>query len=266
MIEGLFLGFLQGIVEWLPISSEGVLTMANVYLTQGDADLSESIHLALFLHLGTFFSALVYFRERVWKLIEPLSRFRWHDSPELRNVFRFLVISTIVSGLLGFFLLKGIEGLESELKFTGTVILLLIGFLLLVTGFLQWISESEGLRGFLNITWKDALLLGLAQALAVFPGLSRSGLTVSALLLVQVREEESLELSFLMSLPIVFLGNIFLNLEYFRLTMTTATGLATSFVVGLITIHYLLKLARAIDFSYFVFLFAVLTFLAAAFV
>ena len=266
MLEGIILGLLQGIAEWLPISSEGVITLAEVYLSDGRTSLTQSIHLALFLHLGTFLSALIYFRRRVGELLAPLIRIEFYQSLELRNIFRFLVVSTVISGGLGFAILKGIERVESELALTGKLIMFLVGLLLLVTAFLQRFASREGLRGFEEITWKDALVLGLAQAMAVFPGLSRSGLTVSALLLLRVREDVSLELSFLMSLPIVFLGNVILNAHFFTFSYITVLGLFTSFLAGLITIHYLLKLARAVDFSYFVLFFAFLTFIAVIFI
>lgn len=258
MRVGIVLGAIQGITEWLPVSSEGFLVLAQMRLGEADLGLKMMVHQALFLHLGTFLAVLVYFRRDVFFLVKALFSFR--SSPiETQKVLKFLIISTIISGITGFFLLKGAVQLEKQLEMTTKLITLGIGFLLLGTGGLQIGAKRVGLKTSQDLGITDSLLLGLAQGLAVLPGLSRSGLTVSLLLLRRFNKTQALNLSFLMSLPVVFAGNLLLNLQDFSLRLGYFWGLVASFSLGILTIDFLLRLAERINFGCFVFLFGLLT-------
>lgn len=261
MYETVLLGAIQGIVEWLPVSSEAAIVLTRVYLAESPISLSESIELALFLHMGTFLAAFVYFRKDVVEILRDLLRYPEAGEEQRRTIF-FLFLATLISGLLGFGLLQLIEGLESEYRMTGSGITFLIGMLLLITGLVQLLAPDEGLKGPDSLGWLDGTVLGIAQGFAAMPGISRSGITVSALLLRRYRDRLSLRLSFLLSLPIVLGGNIILNYEAFYLSPRMGAGLLSSFVFGLLTIHGLLELAKSIRFEYFVFLFGGLTILA----
>jgi len=116
-----------------------------------------------------------------------------------------------------------------------------------------------------NLTWTDGIILGIAQGFAALPGLSRSGLTVSALLLRKFDNALSLRLSFLMSLPIVLAGNILLNFNELTWSKGTFWSLLFSFLFGLLTIHFLLKIAKKINFGLFVLFFGILTILSTLF-
>jgi len=257
MLEGATLGVIQGIAEWLPVSSEGMIALVETNFF-GKSDVGGIVRLALFLHLGTFLAALIYLRREVKAILISLIRYR-SSTPEERSILHFLIISTIFSGLLGITLLKGLEQFESQIEFSGRTLTALIGILLLVTAWLQLKKKDFGTRMAGDLNSKDSILLGLAQGLAVLPGLSRSGLTVSVLLLRKVDDENALKLSFLLSLPIVLAGNIILNLEMFTSISSAALwGLVLSFIFGLATIHILIKLARKINFGYFVGIFGFL--------
>jgi undecaprenyl-diphosphatase len=179
-----------------------------------------------------------------------------------KNVLHFLIISTFVSGVLGFVLLLGLEQFESELEVSGKTLTAIVGLLLLFTAWLQLKKKNATERLAEDVGIKDSLLLGLAQGLTVLPGLSRSGLTVSALLLRKVDDESALKLSFLMSLPIVLVGNIVLNIDMFitlaDVSSVALWGLLASFAFGLATIHLLIKLSRKVNFGYFVGIFGIL--------
>ncbi len=264
MLEQLILGIVQGITEWLPISSEGILTLIRVKLFNKPISLEEAIRVALFLHMGTFFSALVYFRREVWRLTRSLFMFK-HADPETKAVLRFLIGGTIVTGIIASIILWGISVAEREFAFTGNSIMLLVGIALLFTAFIQFVSKKKGLRGKDNINAKDWIFTGIAQGFSVLPGISRSGMTTSALLLSRVNEVLSLRLSFLMSLPVVLAGNIILNFSEFKFTLPVFVALGSSFLFGLLTIHALLKLAQKINFAYFVLFFGLLA-ISAAFI
>lgn len=260
MLEYIVLGTIQGVAEWIPISSEGMIILAREIFFPGDSLLS-SVSIALFLHLGTFLSALVYFWNDVKKIL--LNILRWRStSREDKDLIIFLLLATLVSGILGLALLYVLGSFEEKLATAGSFVMGLVGILLLITGALQLSAkESDGAKTTPNK--KDGCLLGVVQGFAALPGLSRSGLTVSALLLRKYSKEEALRLSFLLSLPIVLGGNIVLNLSGFAINAEKLVGLLFSFVFGLATIHGLILLARKINFGWFVIVFGILSLLAA---
>jgi undecaprenyl-diphosphatase len=177
----------------------------------------------------------------------------------------FLLMTTILSGGIGFPLLKLADSLTgSFIQSSGQIITGLTGILLLGTGLLQLRAKSVGNRSEKDLIRKDGIFLGLVQGLAALPGFSRSGLTVSALVLRNFSKKEALRLSFLMSLPIIFLGNIILNFsQIVAIDANHIVGILTSFVVGIASIKVLLYIAQKVNFGYFVIGFGVLTLVAA---
>ena len=253
MIEALVLGLVQGIAEWLPISSEGaIVAVKSTFFAEGET-LTDLIQLSLFLHLGTFFAALIYFRKDVLELLKSLARIRRERETDNAKIVSFLILSTIVSGLLGLGILALVDRFEHILVAGSAIINVIVALMLFVTAYLQIQPKSEGAKTAQEIKFLDALMLGVAQGFAVVPGLSRSGLTVSVLLLRKFDDTLSLKLSFLMSLPIVLLGNIFLNHEIFRagITFNMTIALAASLLAGILTIDVLLRVAKKVNFAYF---------------
>ena len=209
-------------------------------------------------------AALVYFRKEVSTLIKTLFNYS-RATQEMQKLFNFLLVTTLISGVLGLFFYKLSQGVSEE-NITSQAVNLVVGVLLLVTAGLQFRAQKikEGsFRSYSEISRFDNILLGLVQSMAVFPGLSRSGLTVSALLIRKFDEQTALKMSFLMSLPIVLGGNLLLNFDKFTLSLENFLGVGLSFVFGLLTIKFLLKLAEKINFAYFVLIFAFLTITAA---
>jgi undecaprenyl-diphosphatase len=264
MFEAMVLGFVQGIVEWLPVSSEGAIVLTKIYFFDGGSDLSQTIELALFLHLGTFFSALVYFYKDVRDLIFDFFQLQTASKTATRTIV-FLIIATAISGVLGYGLMELVKVLEHGLTLTGKGVTGLVGVLLLVTGITQLRAGTGGTAKAQDLSWLDGIILGLAQGMAALPGISRSGMTVSSLLLLDYEEEEALRLSFLLSLPIVLGANIVLNLDRLMVSASGFAGLMTAFLSGLLTIHLLLEVARNVNFGYFVLFFGLLT-IGAAFI
>lgn len=263
MIESLILGTAQGIAEWLPISSEGLILFIQTYI--GELSVTETIRFALFLHLGTFLAALIYFRKEVIELTKDLFRYTSAE-PAKKKLLNFYLTSTLLSGGLGYLILKVIEGVEGRFEIASKYVIVALGILLLITGWLQIIRKKNGNRDESGVRLSDGILLGIAQGLAVFPGLSRSGLTTSALLLRKFKDTVALKLSFIMSLPIVLGGNILLNQDKFSFSVNNLLALGASFLFGILTIHALLKLAEKMEFGWFVVGFAVLVFASAFFV
>lgn len=263
MFEAVVLGIAQGITEWLPISSEGVLVLLQANLFPGK-EFIEMVRLALFLHIGTFLAALVYFREDVLRLLKALVRYR-HAQEETQIILKFLFITSIMSGVIGVFLFSSLEAIVGSAGLGVQVITGGIGVLLVGTAALQLKAKKGGHKKPRELVHVDGVLLGLVQGLAALPGFSRSGLTISALLLRNFDELHALRLSFLMSIPAVLGANIILNLQHTIISIEALVGVFVSFVFGILTIHVLLTFARKVNFGYFILVFGFLT-LGAAFV
>lgn len=254
IFQQIILGIVQGITEWIPISSSAalVLILSNFY---GVTNLHDLITTALFFHLGTFFAALIYFRRDVAKIFKTMFHYKIAAVKD-KKTFIFLLISTILSGALGILFLIFLDSFEWDV--TGKVISFGVGILLLFTGILQLKIKPSGLKDEYDLKLSDSVLLGVAQGVSALPGISRSGITVSTLLLKKFKDTTALRLSFLMSLPIVLVANIILNYHDLIFTSNAFYGLVASFVFGTLTIHTLMKLSKKINFGWFVIIFAAL--------
>lgn len=260
-MESIVSGVVQGVTEWLPVSSEGILVLIKANFFNKSFEIGEAIQYALFLHLGTFFSALIYFRKEVIRLIKELFCYR-SLREERKNLLWFYFLVTAISGIVALAVLKALESLAGSFKVTGQIVTFGIGVLLLFTSFLQF-KASTGTRTEKEVKKADGIFLGLIQGFSILPGLSRSGLTVAGLLLRKFQDTDSLKLSFIMSLPVVLGGNLLLNLEKMAISFESLIGFMLSFLMGILTIHFLLKLAKKVRFAWFVLIFAAITMAAA---
>ena len=190
VLEAIIMGILQGLTEFLPVSSSGHLEIAN-YLFGIEAE--SNLQFTMAVHAATVLSTITVFFRQIVALFKGLFRFRMNE--ETRYVIN-LLISMIPIAVVGFFFKDAIEGL-----FTSNLVL--VGIMLLVTAcLLTFAGLAKPRTG--TITPKNAFIIGLAQALAVLPGLSRSGTTISTGLLLGVQRSEVSKFSFLMVLvPII---------------------------------------------------------------
>lgn len=265
VLEYAVLGIIQGVAEWLPVSSEGLVVLVRA-LMFGGAGLADLVRVAVFLHLGTLMAAVAYFRKDVRKILGTLVRYGSSGGEE-KALFNFLVVSTVVSGGFGYLLLMGMLGAEAYMGLTGMLLTVGIGLLLIATGIIQIQANPSragdpGLRGSGDSGLVDGIVAGVLQGLAILPGLSRSGLTVGGLLLRRFDRDEAIRMSFLMSIPAVILGNIALNWGGFGYSLEGIVGLVVAFLFGIITIHLFLKMSRKVNFGLFVLAFGVLTVVA----
>jgi undecaprenyl-diphosphatase len=258
MMESIVSGIVQGVAEWLPISSEGILVLLNTYIFKSGLNFTSLISYILFLHLGTFFAALIYFRKEVWGLFKSLLNYK---GSERKKVLNFYIISTAVTGLVGLFILKLLKYFEN---FSFKWVIVLIGFALLATAILQFKSKEKHYKEEADLRPSDGVILGVLQGFSIIPGLSRSGLTVAGLLLRKFSDSTALKISFIMSLPAVLAGNIVLNLNAFAFNINNLAALAFSFLFGILTIHILLKVTQKINFAWFVLIFAIIVLASAA--
>ncbi len=244
MLTALLLGALQGVTEWLPVSSEGIV--ATVYSFALDKPVDEAVTYALWLHVGTVVSALVAFRTEIVGLVRGFLDEPRRPSP----LVRYIVLTTLVSGSVGFPLLLGFDEVASAV---GATAMGVVGALMLVTGVVLMRSGRQGVRGRDAVGPLDATLAGLAQGFAALPGLSRSGLTVAALLARGVDRREALVLSFLMSIPAGLGAGLYSAVDSGLATTGDGILAATSAaVVGFIVIRALLSVAERLNFGWFV--------------
>lgn len=244
MLIAVLLGALQGIAEWLPVSSEGIVAAAYSWLKH--RPLSEAAVYALWLHLGTVFSALIVFRKDISGLVREFISAPRRPSALLSYLF----ISTLTSGVIGFPLLLLLGQFSARL---GALSMAVIGVFMLITGGVQLKKRVTGTRRRTDVSTVDALLCGVAQGIAVLPGLSRSGLTLAVLLARRVDRRESLVLSFLMSIPVSTGAALYAGIG--TGLIGTREGLLAGLVaaiVGLVTIRALLAVASHINFGVFV--------------
>ncbi len=213
-IEALILGIIQGLTEYLPVSSSGHLAIgANLFGIEG----SENLAFTILVHVATVMSTLfILWREIVW-LVNGVLKFKMND--EMRYFINILV-SMIPVGIVGVFFKDYVEVIFGS----G---LLIVGIMLLVTAALLTFSYYARPRQKKKISMKDAFIIGIAQACAVMPGLSRSGSTIATGLLLGNKKEKMAQFSFLMVIPPI-LGEALLD------TMKAAKGVDVFGDIGVV--------------------------------
>jgi len=251
-LEATLLGILQGLTEFLPISSSGHLVLGEFLLKVKFDDISFEV----FLHLGTSLSVVIVFRHTIWSVLKAV----WLKSgsifgrgsaslmDEEWRLFWLLVAGSIPAGIAGLWFKDYLEKSFSSVVF--------VSFLLLITGMVLVITQFfRGVRRKLSLS--DALVVGLTQALALLPGISRSGLTISAGIFKGVERTKSAEFSFLLSLPAV-LGASLLELKEVLNSIHPQhnlwiylTGTTVAFMTGYLAIRFLLNILRRGKFQYF---------------
>jgi undecaprenyl-diphosphatase len=246
LLVALLVGALQGIFEWLPISSEGNVTLVLTALGYAP---EAAVGFSLYLHLGTAASATAYYRTELADLATRALRWRpsrrWDgDAAEVT----FLGLATLVSVAVAGAAYAALLDLASAVA--GGTFVAAIGVLLVATGLLQRVAGSVSLGDRPTPGAVDALIVGAGQGLAVLPGVSRSGTTVSALLLRGHDGEASFRLSFLLSIPAAVGGGVlaFLDGAVVLDPAVAAVALATSAVVGYLSIDALLRVVRRVAF------------------
>lgn len=249
------LGVIQGIAEWIPISSEGINSLV---LTLLGFNPSVVLPLAIWLHLGTLLAAIMYFRSDIKKLMKSVSSLISLKLDDNSKLLLFILIATLITCLLGFPLYHFVKGLT---MMSGASFMAFIGACLIVTGFLQRFAMK--IKGFRGVNLVDSLILGVVQSFSVVPGLSRSGLTIAALLLLGYSAGDSLKISFLMSIPAIALADTYLVLtgEVAGFALSSLIGIALALIIGYVTISILMRAASRLKIWLFCLLIGVLSFI-----
>ncbi len=234
-LQAVLLGIVQGITEFLPVSSSGHLQIAKELL---GVELDNNITFDVTLHAATVLSTIVVMHREIARLIAGLFARPLNDAQ--RYILKIL-LSMIPAGIVGIALGDRIEALFGSLAF--------VGAMLLLTAALLAFAYRARPRPKSEITYRDAFLIGLAQAAATLPGLSRSGSTIAAGLLLGDSKESTARFSFLMVIPVI-LGKMLLDIgsgEMAALTVPTPAlvgGFLAAFTVGALACRFMIEVVK----------------------
>jgi undecaprenyl-diphosphatase len=254
-IQAIVMGLVQGLTEFLPVSSSGHLIIVP-YLAGWNDPFITSLSFSVMLHIGTLIALLIYFRED-WLRLVPAGlatiRDRSFDGDTDRRTAWLVAIATVPALVVGFLFNNAVE---ERFRQVGLVALMLV-----VGGAILWLAERRGSQRLLGVdlTFPKALGIGLAQALALIPGISRSGISISAGLFAGLDRESAARFSFLMATPITAAAAVY---ESYKLVSGDAglavdmgpllAGMAASLVAGLFAIAGLLRFLRTRSTDIFV--------------
>ncbi|WP_136480397.1 undecaprenyl-diphosphate phosphatase [Cognatitamlana onchidii] len=244
IIDAIILGIIQGLTEFLPVSSSGHLELGKAIL--GDKSIpEESLLFTVVLHFATALSTLVVFRKDIMDIIKGALKLKWNE--DLQFISK-IVVSMIPAVTVGLFFEKQLEQL-----FGGNI--LLVGFMLLVTAVLLFFADKAK-NTEKKVSFKNAFVIGIAQAVAMLPGISRSGATISTSVLLGNDKTKAARFSFLMVVPLIF-GKIAKDvlsgdLSYNSGNFTALSiGFVAAFIAGLFACTWMISLVKKSKLTYF---------------
>lgn len=244
VIQSIVLGVIQGLTEFLPVSSSGHLELAKVILGDNSVP-EESLTFTVVLHFATALSTLVVFRAEVVEIFAGLFQFKWNEQSKFSVKIVLSMIPAVIVGLL----------FEEQLEafFGGKI--LFVGLMLLVTGLLLLLADRAK-NTTKEVTFKNAFLIGISQAIAMLPGISRSGATISTSVLLGIDRTKAAKFSFLMVVPLIFgkVAKDILGGEInFQSTevLPMSAGFIAAFLAGLLACNWMIALVKKSKLIYF---------------
>ncbi len=243
-IEALILGIIQGLTEFLPVSSSGHLELAKVILGDNSVP-KESMLFTVLLHAATALSTIVVFRKDIAEILKGLFQFKWNEE------FQFslkIIVSMIPAAVIGVLFNDAIEVLFERQ-------VLLVGAMLGITGLLLFLADKAKQTN-KQVTFTSALIIGVSQAIAILPGISRSGATISTSVLLGVDKHKAARFSFLMVVPLI-LGKMAKDILDGALVADPASfgpmavGFVSAFLTGLVACTWMIALVRKSQLKYF---------------
>lgn len=244
LLEAIILGIIQGLTEFLPVSSSGHLELAKAIL--GDTSIpEESLTFTVVLHFATALSTLVVFRKEIAEIFKGLFQFKWNEETKFSLKIIISMIPAVIIGLL----------FEEQLEsfFGGKI--LLVGAMLLITSVLLLLADKAKNTN-KKVSFSNSVIIGISQAIAMLPGISRSGATISTSVLLGIDRSKAARFSFLMVVPLIF-GKIAkdllsgdINFESSEIAPISA-GFIAAFLAGLVACNWMIALVKKSKLSYF---------------
>ena len=255
ILETIIIGVVQGLSEFLPVSSSGHIELAKVILNEESVGEDNNMMLTVVLHAATALSTIVIFRKDILETLKGLFQFKWNEE------FKFslnIVLSMIPAAVIGLLFEDEIDSF-----FNGNV--LLVGFMLLITGLLLFLADraKNTTKG---VGKKEAIIIGISQAIAILPGISRSGATIGTSVLLGVDRSKAARFSFLMVVPLILgkMAKDILSGELFMLDEQTgeilmsssdalalSTGFIAAFLTGLVACTWMINLVKKAQLKFF---------------
>lgn len=247
LIEAIVLGIIQGLTEFLPISSSGHIELGKAVL---QTEFADNLLFSIIVHGATALSTVVVFRRDLLQIFADLFKFEWNESSQFALK---IVLSMIPVGIVGVLFEEQIEGF-----FVGEVGF--VGFMLLITGslltFTYFVKSKSG-----EVTYPKSIVIGFAQALAILPGISRSGATIAAGLLMGVDKEKATRFSFLMVLIPILGATLLKAIDYIEdptiadgiSSYILITGFVVAFLSGLLACTWMINIVKRGKLIYFAF-------------
>jgi undecaprenyl-diphosphatase len=244
IIDAIILGIIQGLTEFLPVSSSGHLELGKAILGESKMP-AEGLMFTVVVHFATALSTILVFRKDVAEILSGLFKFKWNEETQFAvKIF----ISMIPAGIVGLAFEKQLEQF-----FGGSVVF--VGFMLILTALLLFLADKAKNTN-QPVTFFKAFQIGIAQAIAILPGISRSGATISASVILGVDKSKAARFSFLMVVPLI-LGKIAKDILDGGLSLETegfgylSAGFLSAFISGILACTWMVQLVRKSKLSYF---------------
>jgi len=243
-IDAIILGIIQGLTEFLPVSSSGHLELGKAILGDNSVP-EESLLFTVVLHFATALSTLVVFRKDVWEIIRGLFQFKNNEE----TLFSLkIVLSMVPATLVGLLFEEQLEAFfDGDIRF--------VGFMLLITAVLLYFADRAK-DTHKKVTFGTAFIVGVSQAIAILPGISRSGATISTSVLLGVDKTKAARFSFLMVVPLI-LGKMAKDILSGELSLESenifamGAGFIAAFIAGLAACTWMIQIVKKSKLSYF---------------
>ena len=243
-LDALLLGIIQGLTEFLPVSSSGHLELGKALLGDNSVP-EESLLFTVVVHFATALSTIVVFRKDIVDIFKGLFKFKWNEEAQFSAK---ILLSMLPAVIVGVFFEEALESL-----FGGKI--LLVGTMLIVTAALLYLADRAKDTA-KKVSFPNALVIGIAQAIAILPGISRSGATISTSVLLGNDKAKAARFSFLMVIPLIF-GKIAKDILDGALTTQSGNvsiliiGFLGAFISGLVACTWMIKLVKRSKLSWF---------------
>ncbi len=243
-IKAIILGIIQGLTEFLPVSSSGHLELAKFFMK--DTSMAEqSMLMTVILHGATALSTIVIFRKDIAAIVRDVTSLKWNEETAFTFKILLSVIPAVFVGLL----------FEAQIESLFNKQLLLVGTMLLVTGILLFLADRAKNTD-KNVSSKHAFLIGVSQAMAILPGISRSGATISTSVMLGIDRERAARFSFLMVIPLILgkMGKDLMGGQILfspEIVLPLTAGFIAAFITGLFACQWMIRLVKNSKLSYF---------------
>ena len=243
-LESIFLGIIQGLTEFLPISSSGHIEISKALFDNNFSN-QENLTYTIILHFATALSTIIFFRKDILEIFSSLFKKKCNESHKFSVSILISMIPAVFVGLL----------FEEKINsfFNGN--LLLVGSMLIITGLILFVSDRVKPKSN-TINFKNSFLIGLTQAIAILPGISRSGATIATAVIIGIDREKAARFSFIMVIPLIFGGMIkslffedfsFENFDIFSILL----GFLSAFFTGILACKWMILLVKKSKLYFF---------------